>query len=433
MSEPRAGALRGLRRAVGNASFLTPGLFDAALSSLAGFLASLFAVRSLEGPALGAYALYLAAYVVGSLFAQQLLYLPSQIAALKAERAARPAILGQTLRPGLARSGAVAPLVAVSGLVVANDVDVATLIALGTGAAALAVVTPAQDHVRSTLYLAGEHNRAALMSGAQLVFTAVALGVIHAAGAPDAWVPFSALAVGTAGSGLLGLAITPFPPEGALVLPPTRSLMRSGLTLLPAALIQEATVFASAAILASVSSAALGSAEAARIVSRPVQAFSLGVSRSLAPRLMEAGESRSPAPARRTAAMYAGAVALTGGLYLAAAGWSYPESPFVEVVPVAYADEGLVALFLVATIAGAISQIPRGVLLGANRGAELLGITAVASVTRLAAVVLLAVALDAYALPVAHLLSLTFAGGLGLLAVRRLFEDEPDQDGRGQA
>jgi O-antigen/teichoic acid export membrane protein len=217
--------------------------------------------------------------------------------------------------------------------------------------------------------------------------------------------------------------ITSMPPAGAFDVPPARSLLRTGMALLPAALIQEATIFISAATLASVASAAaLGSAEAARIVARPVQAFSLGISRSLAPRLMEAGEARSRSRARRVVFLYVAAIAGAGLVYLAVAGWSYSLSPFVEVVPVAYAKEGLVALFLVATLAGAITQVPRGVLLGAGRGKELLLITVLASLCRIAAVALLAASMGAYALPVAHLLSLALGGALGIRATGRLLD-----------
>ena len=417
------GAVRRLREALRGAVFLSPGLADAAFSSLAGFASSLYAVRTLDGPSLGAYSLYLAAYVLGSLFAQHLLFLPSQIAAVRASPRDRSAILRPTLLPGAAISLLVAPIVAAAGLVVSDDVSTSTLVALAAGAIALTVVTPLQDHVRSTLYLTGEHQRAALVSASQLVLTLGALGVLHLSGIPDAWVPLGALAAGTAGSGAFGLALTIFPPAGSFEVPPPRELMRTGMSLLPAALVQEATIFASAAVLASfASAAALGAAEAARIVARPVQAFSLGISRSLAPRLMEAGERRSRSQARRGGGLYVIAIGVAGLVYLAGAGWAYPLSPFVEVVPAAYEEEGLVALFIVAAIAGAIAQLPRGVLLGANRGPELLVITVLASGCRVAAVALLAVTLEAYALPVAHLLSLVITGGLGLRATARLLD-----------
>jgi hypothetical protein len=101
------------------------------------------------------------------------------------------------------------------------------------------------------------------------------------------------------------------------------------------------------------------------------------------------------------------------------AGWPHPLNPLEALAPAAYIEEELVAIVLVATLAGAITQIPRGVLLGAARGQEILMITVAASAVRIAAVVLLAASIGAYALPVAQLVSAGLAGGLGLRATLR--------------
>ena len=416
-------AIGGLRGAARHALLLSPGLADAALSSLAGFAVSLYAVRTLEGPALGAYSLYLSAYLLASLFAQHLLFLPSQIAALKAPRDARPAILGPTLWRGALLSVLVAPIAAGSGVILSGEVPGSTLVALGAGAAILTVIAPLQDHVRSTLHLSGQHGRAAAVSGVQLACTASALGVLILLGIPDAWVPFGALALGTAASGVAGLQLTQVGSADGFELPPSRSLMRTGMALLPAALVQEAAVFASAATLASLASAAaLGSAEAARIVARPVQAFSLGVSRTLAPRLMEAGEARSLSQSRRTAGLYVAATGAAGLLYLAVVGPPHALNPFEAMAPAAYGDDGLAALFIVAALAGAILQVPRGILLGASEGKTVLVLAAVAAVSRVAVVAVLAASIGAYALPAAQLISLGLSGGLGLRTTRRLLD-----------
>jgi hypothetical protein len=147
---------------------------------------------------------------------------------------------------------------------------------------------------------------------------------------------------------------------------------------------------------------------------------------------MEAGEVRSSAHAWGAARLYIAAMVGAGVAYLAIAGWAYPLSPFEALVPAAYVEEGLAALFLVATLAGAITQIPRGVLLGAGKGTSLLGITIATSVVRIGAVAVLAISLQAYALPLAHLMSLLLGGGLSVRATQRLF-DRTDQDGSGQA
>jgi hypothetical protein len=135
---------------------------------------------------------------------------------------------------------------------------------------------------------------------------------------------------------------------------------------------------------------------------------------------MEAGQTRSQSRAWPSARLYVLVLGLAGGAYLAIAGWSYPASPFVEVVPAAYEERGLVALFLVATLFAAITQVPRGILLGASQGRTLLFATGVASVTRLALVLALAGAAGAYAIPAAQIAGAAAGGAMGLRAVGRL-------------
>ena len=408
--------------AIGRMMRLGPGVLDAGLSSLAGFAASLYAVRFLEGPELGAFALYLSASLVGGLIPQQLVYLPAQIAALAVPPAHRSSILSPTLRWGGGLSVAVLPFVVLSGVLVSGEVEAPALVGLGVGAAVLTLVLPMQDHVRSTLYLAERPERAAMLSTCQLAVTVIALFGLHFAGTPAYWIPFGALSLGGAVSFVFGLVLAPeraVANDGIDVSP--RRLFHTGRPLLPAALLQEATVFASGALLVGLTSAAtLGTAEAARVVSRPVQALSLGISRSLAPRLMEAGRARSGEGARSAGGLYVIVVGAAGLAYLAVAGWSYPLSPFVEAVPEAYVRDGLVAAFVAATVLGAIAQIPRGILLGASEGTTILLITAGASLVRLAGVLLLAGAVGAYALPLAHLASLAVGGVWGVSATRSL-------------
>jgi O-antigen/teichoic acid export membrane protein len=247
---------------------------------------------------------------------------------------------------------------------------------------------------------------------------------MYVAGIGDAWIPFGATAIGLAASMAVGLASAgELSDDEPLASSSTRALVRVGRPLLPAALVQEATVFAGSAILVGLTSAAtLGTAEAARIVSRPVQAFSLGISRSLAPRLMESGQSRSPEVAKSAAGLYAVAIAIAGLGYMAVAGWAYPHSPMVRLLPAAYEAQGLVALFLLATSLGAIAQIPRAILLGAGEGRTILAITTATSAVRLTAVALLAGMFGAYAPPAAQLLSLNVTGWAETRAAMQLMK-----------
>ena len=403
---------------------LSPGILDAAMSSLAGFAASLYAVRFLNSSELGTYGLYFSASIVGGLVPQQLLFLPAQVAALELPAALRSTVLASSLLRGLGLSALVTPFVALAGLIAGGQVGAEVWIALALGAVMLTALTPMQDHVRSVLYLCDRPQLGALVSACQLAVTIPALILLHLAAINEAWVPLSATAIGMGVSMVLGpivagkiRAAEPAPRSS------TRELMRVGRPLLPAALVQEATVFAASATLVALTSAAtLGTAEAARIVSRPVQAFSLGISRSLAPRLMESGQSRSPEVAKRAAEVYAIAIAVAAVICLAVAGWSFPHSPMVRLLPAAYKSKGLVTLFLVATSLGAIAEIPRGILLGAGEGRTILAITTMTSAVRLGGIALLAGALGAYALPSAQLASLVVTGWAGTRAVAQLMK-----------
>ena len=349
----------------------------------------------------------------------------AQVAALELPAALRSTVLASSLLRGLGLSALVTPFVALAGLIAGGQVGAEVLrIALALGAVVLPALTPMQDHVRSVLYLCDRPQLGALVSACQLAVTIPALILLHLAAINEAWVPLSATAIGMGVSMVLGLIVAgkirsaePAPRSS------TRELMRVGRPLLPAALVQEATVFAASATLVALTSAAtLGTAEAARIVSRPVQAFSLGIARSLAPRLMESGQSRSPEVAKRAAEVYAIAIAVAAVICLAVAGWSFPHSPMVRLLPAAYKSKGLVTLFLVATSLGAIAQIPRGILLGAGEGRTILAITTMTSAVRLGGIALLAGALGAYALPSAQLASLVVTGWAGTRAVAQLMK-----------
>ena len=402
---------------------LGSGVLDAGLSSLAGFAASLYAVRFLDAPELGAFALYLSASVVASLVPQHLLFLPAQIRALELPAASRTAILRSTLLRGAGLAVLVGPLVAGAGLIAGSHVTSNSLLALASGAVVLTALTPMQDHVRSTLYLAERARRPAIMSALQMTATVSLLSLLHVLNVSPAWVPFTALGVGTAASLALGLLLASPPSHGPGLEVTTLALIRVGRPLLPAALIQEATVFAANAILVALTSAAtLGTAEAARVVSRPVQTLSLGISRSLAPRLMESGQARSVEAAKIAVTLYVAVIGAAGLAYLVVAGWSYPHSPFVALLPAAYEKDGLVAVFLLATTLGAIAQVPRGILLGASQGRTILLITAFATLVRLGAVALLATALGAYALPSAQVAGLVVTGWLGARAALSLLK-----------
>jgi O-antigen/teichoic acid export membrane protein len=411
------------RRAVRAGLFLSPGLLDAAFSALAGFATGLYAVHTLEGAELGAYALYFSAFIVASLVPGQLLYTPLSVAVLPAEPEARMGAILPMMRTGLLLAGLSGLVASLAGIPVASQVETSTLVALAVSVGLLILVSPIQDHMRATFHLAQRPYRAALVSVVQLFLVSVSLGTLYVLDVPDAWLPFGSLAFANLGSTLCGLLLISRGPHLHLDLPPTRQLLRSGLMLLPAGLIGQGAVFACSTIVVSLASAgALGTAEAARIVARPVLVLSFGISRALTPRLMEAGRERDRGKALRTSYQYVAAMGLAGVGMLAVAGWSHPLNPFETLAPRAFTADGLTALTISITMLAAFTRLPERLLIGAGRNAEYLGLSIVGAVARIAAVTALAAGLGAYTLAVGALADILVTGVVAWFLAMKLFQ-----------
>jgi hypothetical protein len=409
-----------LNRFGGVGAFLGFGLADAGLSSLAGFFASLYAARFLDTAGLGAYAICASGVMMAGLVPHHLLFLPAQIAALESTRSVRTALIRLTLGRGLLLSALTAPAAGLAGLLVSNQVPAGVLAPLGVTAAFLALVSTCQDNARSCFHLAGRPGLAALLSLAQLAITAAAILALHFGDAPAAWVPFGSLGLAGLASLALGLILAHRHRGPSPLLPPMSRLLRSGSSLLPAAVLPEAAILASSALLAALASASvLGGAEAARIIARPVQVLALGLGRSLGPRLMEAGHARSRPAALKDGLLYAASLLAGGGAFLLLAGWDHPLNPLAEALPAAYETQGLVALTIAVTLAGAIAGLPRAVLLGARLNAAVLGIAALGSGLRVAAVAVLALPAGAYALPLSQLVSGVVPGAWSVVVANR--------------
>jgi O-antigen/teichoic acid export membrane protein len=406
---------------------LGPGLLDAAFSSLGGFATSVYAARYLGSDALGAYALYFSAYTVASLVPQHLVFFPAQLASLSYPRLGRLSIIFSILLRGVIVSSAVAVPVSVSGLIVAHQVPAATLLALALTAAGAVVVSSLQDHVRASFHLAGESRCAAGIAAVYALATLTVIAGAMLTGIPPAWVPFGALVVANACSACFGLLLaanTDFP---RIDLPPMRELLRTGKTLLPIAALTEGTTFVSGVIVALLASAAaLGHAEAARTVMRPITVVGLGLDRQLAPRLMEAGQLRDATFAWRTARKYLAAIIACGLLLLLAGGIPGWGNPLQRLIPAAFDPRWLVAVVAVATTLSAISLMPRRILLGAGEHRSVLGIAAIVAATRLLIVAMVATSAGAYAMPLGVLGASALGGVLVVRRTQQLFASDRD-------
>lgn len=346
---------------------LSAGLVDAGSASLATFAVSLYAARALEPATLGAYGLFFPAFVLVGMVPTQLLFLPAEIACLSFEGSDRFAVLRRSFRVG--GPVAVAAGVCLGAVVwfVPPEVDRSAVAALALTAAAASVVHPMQDHLRRLLHFGRSSWNAAATSGVQLATTGLALALLHAT-VSEAWVPFGALALANGVSLLVGwlrASPPPRPRTEALALAP---MLRNGRWLLVAGLAPGASQFAVAALIAWLAgAAALGHAEAARVVAQPVFVLGMGLQSVLGPRLMEAAADRNVKPARQTSRTFVLVLLAAGGVYLLLAGPVWPVNPMRWLVPTAYAVPWLVAATIAAHAAFAVSLPFEAQLKGGRR------------------------------------------------------------------
>jgi O-antigen/teichoic acid export membrane protein len=403
------------RLAFSKANILAPGMLDAAFASLAGLAASFYATRFLPSSELGAFGLYFASAGFVATLPNSLIYLPARRFALIAPRTARLAILRQTALGGSLFATLAALLAIPAGVLVAHEIPMSTLAALALTVAPYIISSPLQNHIRSTFHLADRSKDAALISAIHFLLTLGAVGSMHSAGVPHAWIPFTALTIGNVGSAAIGLRRAVRPARPGVRLPGYWALIRDGKLLLPARLVSNGGILLAVAVLAALTSAAtLGSAEAARITARPLNVLFLGLSRTLTPRLMEAGRSGSRIQARRVGLANAAALTAPTLAFLVLAGVKHPLNPFSALIPAGYSVEGLVALTILATSLSGLSRIPYDVMVGAGRDTSILIIAISSNVSRLAIIILLAQAFGAYAAPAGLIAASAVSLALGL-------------------
>lgn len=346
---------------------LSAGLVDAGSASLATFAVSLYAARVLEPATLGAYGLFFPAFVLVGVVPTQLLFLPAEIACLPFEGRDRFAVLRRSFRVGGPVALAAGVCLTAVAWFVPPEVDRSAVLALALTAAVASVVHPMQDHLRRLLHFGRSSWNAAATSGVQLVTTGLALAVLHLT-VPAAWVPFGALALANGVSllaGWLRASPPPRPRTDALALVP---MLRNGRWLLVAGLAPGLSQFAVAALIAWLAgAAALGHAEAARVVAQPVFVLGMGLQSVLGPRLMEAAADRTAEPARRTARAFVVVLLAAAGAYLLLAGPAWPANPMRWLVPTAYTVPWLVAATIAAHAAFALSLPFEAQLKGGRR------------------------------------------------------------------
>jgi len=364
------------------AHLVPAGLLDAGLASLATFAMGLYAVRSLSGNELGAYALFFAAFMLAAVVPTQLVLVPAQNAAVRqAEQRARLSLLDQTVRLGIPVAVPASLLAVTAALLIAEGPG-PTLAALALTCAVCACLSPLQDHVRRTLHLGGLSWVAAGVSLVQFASTLGYLTALGLAGVPAAWRPFGALALANLTSLLVGSMAGRYTAErGPLPRYRVGWLMRSGRWLLGVEATAAGAMFLSSALVSQLASPTdLGLAEAARVVAQPVFVVAVGLAATLGPRLIEAGAASDELTAKRIARPFVALVIAVGLIYGGVTAAAWPGNPLAKLVPSAYTLPWLVPMTVLSMIAITIGFSHRAQLVGGGRERLLPRVAVVAGV-----------------------------------------------------
>jgi O-antigen/teichoic acid export membrane protein len=376
------------------------GLADASLASLATFAAALFAARTLDPVALGAYALVFAAFVVAAIVPTQLIFAPAEVIAVAQPAHARMPLVRRTLRLGAPVTIVAAAGIALWIVVAPPGLARTTTVPLTLTAILAAAVSPLQDHLRRMLHLAGESARAAVVSAVQAAVVIALIAAAVVAGISPPWVPFGALAAANVVSLATALVVSRERLHGPeTIVLRAGALLGAGRWLMVVGLLPTVTAFAAGALVAHLAGPdVLGLAEAARVAGQPILVLTIGLSAVLGPLSMRAAQDHDALAARRAARRFTTLTAAGGGAYLLIVGHAWSLNPMAALLPGAYAVSGLVALTVLANMAQAVAFPGRSEMLGAERNAALAGIEVAGNAMRLA-VAAFAATLRAFAIP----------------------------------
>lgn len=360
---------------------LPAGITDAGFASLGTFVAGLAAVNLLSDIDRGVYAVFFAAFIVGTTFPHNLVYLPSQVYNVGRPMAERLEYLGRVFAMGLGFSLLGSGAILFAAIATASHTSTAVTLALTVTAILNLAVSTAQDNLRRMLHISELHWSAASMSIVQFATVVIVLVGMMLAGIPVAWIPFGSLFIANIVSSTLGLIRAGgfghwHTPEG---LRPS-VLVRSGRWLLGQALIPTGAAFLASVVITGLAGAeAMGYAESARVIAQPVLVFATGLTAVLGPKVMASAMSGDNSGAGAMLSRFLQLTVGAGFLYLVFAGWPTPWNPMQLIVPSAYVVGGLVAVTIVANIAFAAMFLRIEELMGARREVDLVKVALFAS------------------------------------------------------
>ncbi len=345
---------------------LQAGLFDAGASSLATFAAGISATRLMNAPQLGIYALFFAAWILALQLPSQLILVPAEarLVYLPAEDRKSFLITNTILALPFALLGSAMVLAVL--LVLPQSANRSIALQLGVTAALAATLYPLQENARRLLHLSRLHWAAASLSIVRLIVAAVVLVIGWRSELPIGLLPFGSLAAGD----LVALIVAFFiikpkrhKPEYHL-----RSLITSGRWLLLSASLGPAAGFAVGVLVTHLAdSAALGVAEAARIVAQPVLVLAIGLETVLRPAAMEAAIEGQEGAARRLSRRLGLGLTGAAGAYMVLALVPSSVIPFHDLFPKAFSLPGLVHLAILAAFLEGVVLLKRSELIALDR------------------------------------------------------------------
>jgi O-antigen/teichoic acid export membrane protein len=347
---------------------------DAGLASLGTFAVGIVAARYLDPAALGAYALFFAAFTALTVFATEGIFVPAEARSVSRPVSDRRHIIRKAVPVGLGSTLVVLPGLLIAYILVPDSVPRSVTVPLAVTTAATVIVAPLQEHVRRVCHLSRVSWRASIVSLVQFLVIVASLLSMLALDVAVAWIPFGALAIANTVSLVVGLALLAHDRRGELGLELSAAdLIRSGRWLVTAAFIRSGSAFVASALIAQLASAeALGYAEAARVVGRPVLVVAMGLEAVLGPRSVEAALGSDRIRARRISTGFAAILAGVAVPYILLFGWDWAWNPVLTLIPTAYVVAGLVPVQVISDFLGGVVVPYRMELIGARREAALL-------------------------------------------------------------
>ena len=389
---------------------ISAGLLDSGFASLATFAVGLYAARALDAEVLGVYALFFSAFVMVSALTSKLFFVPAEAWVVSAYEQRREVLLRSTTRL-IPFAFLISPVIVALSMLLVPEVDAAGVVtALAATTAACGAVSPLQDHVRRTLHIAERSWAAATVSGVQFLGAVGSIVALRVGGVEAAWIPFGALTAANVLSVTVAYALSGCWTVTESVALRIRDLVEEGRWLVSASLVSRGSDLAGSALIGALGgAAALGFAEAARVVAQPIVVLGTGLAAVLGPKAMDAGVRRDEATARQVGRRFITVMGVATVAYLLFTLLPAHLNPLAVLVPAAFEIPGLVALTVVAGAAAAASFVWGSELVAVGRSSWILPTDSVGAVARVG-VAVTAGWIGAFAAPI----------GVGLGGIARL-------------